>query len=1267
MWLVFSGVSFALATLAAFRQPERENPLRPTETMWQWFTHPIERNSWRKLPGLSQALTDIFFRDNRHGWAAGDSLLATSDGGASWSLTGSDSDPFAERQSIFFPDADHGWVVGPGRAALTTSDGGATWRSVDIPAPFGALQSIYFLDSVHGWIVGNSGAIMTTNDGGTSWKGPSSITPAALQSVYFSDAAHGWTVGTGGTILATSDGGANWKIQPSSTQQELNSVHFVDARRGWAAGATGVILSTQDGGVSWTQQTSGTFQELYSLHFLDGSHGIVVGKAGTILATSDGGRQWTRRSSGVRQTLYSVRFTDASHGWAVGEYGRIIATTDGGTTWNPLTIPSPMLFAMDFVDDRHGWAVGYGGLVLSTQDGGKNWKTQDSGTARSLFAVHFLDATHGWAAGFEGVIIATNDGGISWEPESLPLRSFQSLSAIYFLDIHRGWAAGDGGRILTTKDGGASWTDQTIRSAQAGEHPSMIFASMYFPDSNHGWVVGDQGTIVATADGDTWRDQSSGTTAFLNGVYFADSNQGWAVGTNGVIVATADGGAHWQRQVSGTDRELYSVHFADSRHGWVVGATGTVLATSDGGTTWETKDCGTSNVLRAVHFADANRGWIAGLEGTILGTNNGGQTWERLGAPARYPAPWYYAALILSLVLAVPGLKVEDEIVPADSAANRQVSDNPIGPGDLDALGLGEIALGLSQFFRNLDTKPPLTVGILGEWGQGKSSVMRLLEVDLRKNSVHAVWFNAWHYQKEDHLLAYLLEAIRKQAVPKLQTLHGLRFRIRLLGLRGAKDRWTAAALLLLVAFCIGLLQHSEFSGRLGGWSTSLLSFSPDALKQLTVLGFSLGTFLLASRQIYGALKAFHVNPASLIKQAAGSISIKDLGEKTSLRMAFASEFNDVTRALEPYRLVIFIDDLDRCNPGSVTQVLEAINFLTSAGDCFVVMGLAKKQVEASVGLSFKDVAEEMGTSVDAKEKRRTYAEQYLRKLINLEVKVPTATEEQQRLLLAGQAADERVRVKSYAERLAGFARANQPIAWAAISVALAVAAFQSGRGFVLPEAPKQVISDSAPTPPPIPAQTPTPNRAVTPTPRPAPKPTPSGPALVEGSREVRHLTWLPVIPSLLLLGFTFWILTRRPNEIIRDSKNFTEALEIWQPVIGRQYETPREIKRFLNRVRYIAMRWRRPLQQNTLFEQAMDWIQNKISRVKIAPAETSEIDEAGIVMMAAVEGLGGKKALADEKNDRDMIPALIKHHEKFGDNVDWQRFREITGEVEAN
>ncbi len=501
--------------------------------------------------------------------------------------------------------------------------------------------------------------------------------------------------------------------------------------------------------------------------------------------------------------------------------------------------------------------------------------------------------------------------------------------------------------------------------------------------------------------------------------------------------------------------------------------------------------------------------------------------------------------------------------------------------------------------------------------------------------------------------------------MPRLQTLQGLRFRARLLGFRAARGRWTLATLIVVLAFCTGLLRHPEATAELTEWITNWRKGSSGAVGQLTILGLSVGTAFLFLKQIYESLGAFHVNPAALIKEAAGSASIRDLGAKTNLRATFAKEFGDVTRSLEPYRMVVFIDDLDRCNPRSVTQILESVNFLTSAGDCFVVMGLAKQQVEASVGLSFKDVAEELGDGEDAKKKRRNYAQQYLRKLINLEVKVPTATPEQQRVLLAGQVATERPKLKSYAERLADFGRANRPVAWVASTLVLASASLWYGLNLKLEERPR--------VPPPVVVQAPSPkgqtDTATTDSPelKENPRAKNQGEVIfVPGVTETLHLAWLPVIPGLLLLGIGFWVLTRRPNEIIQDSQKFTEALEIWQPVIGQQYKTPREIKRFLNRVRYIAMRWRKPSSQKAPFERFVDWLQSKVKHAKVDQEDVPEINEAEIVRMAALEGLGGEQAI--HRDDISILESLMKHTRQFGElGEDWRRFREITGEVEVN
>jgi len=67
-----------------------------------------------------------------------------------------------------------------------------------------------------------------------------------------------------------------------------------------------------------------------------------------------------------------------------------------------------------------------------------------------------------------------------------------------------------------------------------------------------------------------------------------------------------------------------------------------------------------------------------------------------------------------------------------------------------------------------IETKESITIGVFGEWGTGKTSLMRLIQDEVAKEkTAAAVWFNAWQYEKEEHLIVPLTATINKELAQK--------------------------------------------------------------------------------------------------------------------------------------------------------------------------------------------------------------------------------------------------------------------------------------------------------------------------------------------------------------------------------------------------------------------------------------------------------------------------------------------------------------------
>jgi photosystem II stability/assembly factor-like uncharacterized protein len=691
----------------------------------------------------------------------------------------------------------------------------------------------------------------------------------------------------------------------------------------------------------------------------DGKTALAVGGAGTILRSGDGGQSWTAATSRTTPDLGSVALL--AHGktaLAVGGAGTILRSGDGGQSWTAATsgTQANLASAVLGADGKTALAVGDAATILRSADGGQTRIAATSGTQANLTSVALL------------------------------------------ADGKTALAVGGAGTILRSGDGGQSWI------AAASGTTAYPWSMALTADGKTALAVSVDGRIVRSGDrGQSWSAVASGTTAALLSIALAaDGKTALAVGWDGTILRSGDGGQSWTATASGTTRTLSMALTADGKTALAVGVDGTILRSGDGGQSWTAVASGTKAALRSVALqADRKTALAVGDAGTILRSSDAGQTWEDpVRRPSRQPPRIAWLLWAGSFILVFPAfLALTPEKPPAKDIAHLLATDRPLRAGDLDASGKADqLAAQIGSFLRNANTAPPLTIAITGSWGSGKSSVLSRLRDDLIKGKQRPVWFNAWHRQGEESLFAALMQAVRREALPSWWSLDGIDVRMRFLfsRVRSSPIRWLLAV--LAFAAWIGILLSAR-------WPTLAEALAPlhklretdklaeAGLRLLVVLARWPLTILLGGLLTFGALRdrltSAGLDPGRLLAAAGRATRWRDLGVQLAFRDRFKEALTEVTTALGRRTLTILIDDLDRCRPDQITEVLEAINFLTDADGCFVVFGFDRPKVLAGIGLAYREAAAELAGAEDTTEVRKAYAEDFLRKLIQIEVPVP--------------------------------------------------------------------------------------------------------------------------------------------------------------------------------------------------------------------------------------------------------------------------------------
>ena len=257
----------------------------------------------------------------------------------------------------------------------------------------------------------------------------------------------------------------------------------------------------------------------------------------------------------------------------------------------------------------------------------------------------------------------------------------------------------------------------------------------------------------------------------------------------------------------------------------------------------------------------------------------------------------------------------------------------------------------------------PVSIGVFGDWGSGKSSILQIVRKELSgqneddlKDDTLVLYFNGWVFEGYDDAKAALLESIIEK-FDKHKTIGNK-----------VKDKTTK------------LLKSVKWMRMLGlGFKKVVL---PTASAYFTG-GLSLIPFLAQEFSKYDsnelAGKLTGENVGDFLKDI---VKDKDDDETTLVR-EFRDDFKEMIDKSEIKKLVVIIDDLDRCTPDRIIENLEAIKLFLNVEKTAFVIGADPRIVRHAIEFRYKT----LGKADEDSNSR--IVDDYLEKLIQIPYNLP--------------------------------------------------------------------------------------------------------------------------------------------------------------------------------------------------------------------------------------------------------------------------------------
>ncbi|MCH8305603.1 MAG: hypothetical protein IIB94_10805, partial [Candidatus Marinimicrobia bacterium] len=280
----------------------------------------------------------------------------------------------------------------------------------------------------------------------------------------------------------------------------------------------------------------------------------------------------------------------------------------------------------------------------------------------------------------------------------------------------------------------------------------------------------------------------------------------------------------------------------------------------------------------------------------------------------------------------------------------------------IEDLGLGyeDYANAFESFLIESKDASPIVIGLHGEWGRGKTTLMESIQKKLDKRKFTTHWLNAWKYDNEENIWGALLNKLIESVFKDLKFFNKLFFYIRLYRYK--------FIIPLFIIFFLAIVVYSIFP--------TAITENP-IFSILLLLGTTLLSFMNIVRKYGLNFKRFFGRVGDNFKLGIAGIVEKDLNNFQNIYKKYSSDTKPI---------IVFIDDLDRCPPQKIVMVVNAINTLTLQKGFVFFVGYDRDFVAAAISSEYGNIIK---YSNEYKTDDSNFGFKFLDKIIQIPFRIP--------------------------------------------------------------------------------------------------------------------------------------------------------------------------------------------------------------------------------------------------------------------------------------